>query len=388
MDKYDLIIIGAGPAGLTTSIYASCYHFKHLVIGSQLGGQLQFAPDILNYPGFEDISGKELTERMVNQVKARGGKIVTQSVIKISKINSGPASCVSQTPLQFARENTKEPSIKSSSRAQSEASFGIPSLESPENFFIIETSIGKRYRAKAIILATGMERRKLNVPGEVEYTGRGVHYCATCEKQDYEGSVCAVVGGGNAAVQATVELATAAKKVYLIYRGTELRGDSVWLEKIKQSENIEVLYQTVVQEIMGNRGKVTELKLSSYQAIKLKSNEAIKQSRENINSSIAKSLNSFVAIDKIFIEIGGVPGTALVIPLGVEVDNGGYIRVNPKLETNIPGIFAAGDMVRFGLSIEQISSAVGLGARAANSAFAYLTGGKTPSVWGKAQIKR
>ena len=95
-----------------------------------------------------------------------------------------------------------------------------------------------------------------------------------------------------------------------------------------------------------------------------------------------------IRIDKIFIEIGGVPGTVLVIPLGVETDEGGYIRVNSKLETNIPGIIAAGDMVRFGFSIEQISSAVGLGARAASSAFAYLTGGKSASLWGTAQIKR
>jgi len=95
-----------------------------------------------------------------------------------------------------------------------------------------------------------------------------------------------------------------------------------------------------------------------------------------------------LAIDKIFIEIGGVPGTALVIPLGVEMDTGGYIKVNSKLATNVAGIFAAGDLVSYGLSIEQIASAVGLGARAAASAFAYLKGEKTPTVWGKAQIKR
>jgi thioredoxin reductase (NADPH) len=339
MEIYDLIIIGAGPAGLTASIYASCYHLKNLVIGAQIGGQLQFAPDILNYPGFVEVTGKELTHRMVDQLKARGGKLVTQSVTKISNF---------QFPCLAGRQAISNKNPNSNSN------------DINKNGFEIETLDGMKYQTKAIILATGMERRKLNVPGEAEYTGRGVYYCATCEKQDYEGKICVVVGGGNSATQGAVELAQAAKKVYLIYRGTQLRGDAVWIEKIKKSKVVEVLYDTVVKEILGDGKKVTEVIIS----------------------------NDKLEIDKIFIEIGGVPGTALVIPLGVETDEGGYIRVNSKLETNIPGIIAAGDMVRFGFSIEQISSAVGLGARAAASAFAYLTCGKTPSIWGTAQKDR
>ncbi len=356
---YDLIIIGSGPAGLTASIYASCYHLKHLVIGGALGGQLQLAPDILNYPAFESISGKELTQKMFDQAVKRGGEIITQSVIKISNNN--------------------------------------------EKVYEVETQDGKKYQAKAVILATGTERRKLNIPGEVEYTGRGVHYCATCEKFDYDGKICAIIGGANSAVQAAVEIAQAASKVFIIYRGSQLRGDPIWLEQVEKNPKIEVLYNSVVTEIVGDGEKVTGVKLSSSipnfsdtqplsntsstGPISTTSQEQSLTGRDQ-SAKLVSSDNNLLPLDKVFIEIGGVPGTALVIPLGVKMDQGGYIEVNERLATNIPGIFAAGDLVSYGLSIEQISSAVGLGARAAASAFAFLKQEKAPTLWGGSQIKR
>lgn len=337
INLYDLIIVGAGPAGLTASIYASCFHLKHIIIGTVLGGQLQFAPDILNYPGFENISGKELTTHMSEQAKKMGGEIVTQSVMKITNPKL-------QIPNKSQNQNDQK----------------------EKNYFEVETKEEKIYQARAIILATGTERRKLGIPGEIEYTGRGVHYCATCEKQDYKGKVCVVVGGANSAVQASVEIAQAASRVYIIYRGTELRGDPIWLEQVEKNPKIEVMYGMVVGEIEGDGENVTGVKLQS------------------VNQSMQKELKA----DKVFIEIGGVPGTALVIPLGVEMDSGGYIKVNEKLETTVPGVFAAGDLVSSGLSIEQISSAVGLGARASATAFAYLKKDKAPVLWGGSQIKR
>lgn len=326
----DLIIIGAGPAGLTAAIYSSCYHLSYKIIGKEPGGQQMYAPQILNYPGFSSISGKELTERMVGQVKGRGGELVTQSVTRIKNYELGIMN------------------------------------DKSEYGFELETQNGDKYQTKSIILATGTERRKLNIPGEVEYTAKGVHYCATCEKLDYEGKVCVVVGGANSAVQSAVELAQAANRIYIIYRGQELRGDAVWLDQVKNHPNIEVIYNTEVMEILGDGERVTGIKM------------------KQLNNETIKQLN----MDKIFIEIGGVPGTALVIPMGVKMDAGGFIRVNDKLETNVGGVFAAGDLVSYGLSIEQISSAVGLGARAAASAFAYLKGEKAPSVWGESQIRR
>src|SRR3989344_95956 len=317
--NYDLIIIGAGPAGLTASIYASCFHLNHLVLSSTIGGQLLFAPHILNYPGYKKISGNELTEKMVEQVESMGGSIVKENVIKISK---------------------------------------------PENSqYEVETQTGNKFRSKSIILATGTERRKLNIPGEVEYTSKGVHYCATCEQFDYEGKICAVFGGANSAVQAAVELAQAAGKVYIIYRGSQLRGDPIWLIPIEKNPKIEVIYATEVLEIKGDGEKLTGVVLKS-------------------------TGEKLLSVDKVFIEIGGVPGTALVIPLGVAMDKGGYIKVDDKLATNIPGIFAAGDLVSYGFSISQISKAVGLGGRGAASAFAYLKEEKAPILWGQSHIKR
>ncbi len=355
---YDLVIIGSGPAGLTASIYASCYHLKHLIIGTTLGGQLQLAPDILNYPGFENIGGKELTEKMVEQVKKRGGEIVVGSVTRIKQL--------------FNPTNPTNKPMNNNNGTMGQWDNG--------NYFEVETQEGNKYQTRAIILATGTERRKLNVPGEVEYTARGVHYCATCEKFDYAGKVCAVVGGANSAVQAAVELSQAASEVYIIYRGTELRGDPIWLEQVEKNSKIEVIYSTVVKEIVGDGSKVT--------AVTLNSKFKIQNSKLQLKSQNEGNYIYNLPMDKIFIEIGGVPGTALVIPLGVAMDPGGYINVNERLATNVPGIFAAGDLVSYGLSIEQISSAVGLGARAAASAFAFIKGDKAPTVWGGAQIKR
>lgn len=361
---YDLIIIGAGPAGLAASIYASCYHLKHLIISRDIGGQMLLAPDILNYPGFESISGKDLTSQMFQQAKNRGGEILTGGVTGISHMVSD--------------------GVRPSSNSRSD-----PDIN--DEGYAVETQEGERYQARAIILATGTERRKLNIPGEVEYTARGVHYCATCEKFDYEGKVCAVVGGANSAVQAAVELAQAASKVYIFYRGSQLRGDPIWLEQIGRNPNIEVVYNVVVSEIVGDGQKVTGVRLKS-------SNEQIKQvSDKNTSDGGPDSSGtpprwrnqSELPLDKLFVEIGGVPGTALVIPIGVKMDPGGYIKVDEHLATTAPGVFAAGDLVSYGLSIEQISSAVGLGARAAASAFAYIKGEKSaPTLWGGSQIKR
>lgn len=322
---YDLIIIGTGPAGLTASIYASCFRIKHIVIGEKLGGQMMLAPDILNYPGFSEISGKELTERMVNQVKGLGTEVLTQNVIEIIK------------------------------RAVND-----------ENYFEVTTQNGKNYQSKALILATGTERRKLNIKGEVEYTGKGVYYCAVCKRQDYENQICAVIGGGNSALQAAVQLSQAASKVYIIYRGKELRGEAVWLDRLKENKKVEMLFETVVHEITGDGKKVAGLDI------------------KQLNGDTAKKL----AIDKVFIEIGGVPGSSLIIPLGVNINERGYVIVDGKLSTNVPGVFACGDLVSSDSSIEQIATAVGLGARVAASVFAYLKEGSAPTLWGKSQIKR
>ncbi|MDP3988480.1 MAG: FAD-dependent oxidoreductase [Candidatus Levybacteria bacterium] len=323
---YDLIIVGTGPAGLTASIYASCFHLNHVVLGKVLGGQMSLAHNIINYPGFESITGAELTEKMAAQVKGRGGEIISDSVVEIKKIEQG---------------------------------------------FEIITESQKTYQTKSIILATGMERRKLNIKGEAEYTGKGIIYCAPCDKYNYADKIAVVVGGGNSAATSAITVAGAASKVYLIYRGSQLRCDPMWLEQLKADPKIEVVYESTVLEILGDGEKLTSIRI-------------VPTLSNNPNPLNPREL----PVDKLFIEIGGVPGTALLIPLGVEVDPGGFIKVNDNLATNVAGIFAAGDVINYKLSIEQISTAVGLGAMAATSTFAYLKGQKPPTLWGESQIKR
>ena len=321
---YDLIIIGAGPAGLTASIYASCFGLKHLVTGKLIGGQMTLAPDILNYPGFEEINGQELTNRMVAQAKKRGSEIIQDSIVNIVKIEGG---------------------------------------------FLLKTESGKEYQSKTIILATGVERRKLNIPGENEYVGKGLEYCAKCGKFDYLGKVAVVVGGANAAAQTAVQAGHSAKKVTIIYRGTELRCDDIWLKHIQENPKIDILYNSVVREIVGDGHKVTGVKVQ-------------------INDPQNQLLTKDMAVDKVFIEIGGVPGTALLLPLGVSMDPGGFISVDERLSTNITGVYVAGDVISHKYSIEQITSAVGSGARAASLVFSFLKQQPAPTLWGSSQIKR
>lgn len=321
---YDLVVIGAGPAGLTASIYASCFKLNHVVIGTLPGGQMTYAPDILNYPGFEEVSGKELTDRMVSQAKKRGGEILVAGVTGIEKTGDG---------------------------------------------FNVTTDAKQSYTGKTIILATGVERRKLNIPGEIEYIGKGVQYCATCGRFEYEGKSVAVIGGANAAAQSAMQLSHAATKVYIIYHGDALRADAIWVSQIAKAQNIEVVTHAQPTEIVGNGKSVTAIKIRTITP----GNET--DVRE-------------IPVDKVFIEIGGVPGTALLIPLGILVDSGGYIEVDDKLSTSVGGVFAAGDVISHKNSIEQISSAVGLGARAAVSAFSYLKQQKAPSLWGTGQIQK
>ena len=321
---YDLLIIGAGPAGLTASIYASCFGLKHLLIGKLIGGQMTLAPEILNYPGFVEISGQELTNRMVAQAKKRGSEIVEDSVINVSKIEIG---------------------------------------------FLLKTESGKEYQAKTIILATGVERRKLNIPGENEYVGKGLEYCAKCGKFDYLDKVAVVVGGANAAAQTAVQVGHSAKKVTIIYRGTELRCDEIWSKHIKENPKIEILFNSIVREITGNGEKVTGVKV---------------QTKDSQNQVLTKDL----AVDKVFIEIGGVPGTALLLPLGVTMDPGWFISVDERLATNVSGVYVAGDVISHKYSIEQITSAVGSGARAVSLVFSFLKQQTAPTLWGSSQIRK
>ena len=303
---YDTIIIGAGPAGLTASIYASRYKLSNLVIGKVPGGTIAYAHKVENFPGVPGISGVELGQRMLEQVKALEVEILAEEVVGIEK------SVV-------------------------------------DGKFKITTNTKKEFEARTLIVALGTERRKLNVPGEKEYLGKGVSYCVTCDAPLFKGKTVVLVGGSNAACSGAIHLANFAEKIYLIYRKNALRAEPVWVEEVKENSRIEVIYETNVTEVLGDGTRVTGVKLD-----------------------VPYSGNSMLSSNGVFIEIGGQPSSSLLQPLGVELDEDGYVRVDERMSTNIPGLFAAGDLTTKSLILQQVITACAGGAVAANSAFEYL----------------
>jgi len=205
-NKYDLIIIGAGPAGLSASIYASRYGIKHVIIGSLLGGQISETHLIDNYPGIEDCSGFEFSQKLGNHAKKYGVEILPKKVIEISKNEAG---------------------------------------------FEVALETGEKLQAKTILLGTGTQKRTLNVEGEQDFLGKGVSYCATCDGFFYRNKTVAVVGGNDSATGAALHLANIAEKVYIIYRKDKLRAEDYWIDLIEKNEKIEVVYNTNVIKVAG-----------------------------------------------------------------------------------------------------------------------------------------
>lgn len=218
MEKnYDLIIVGAGPAGLAASIYASRYGVKHLVVGSLLGGQISETHLIDNYPGIEEMTGFEFSQKLGHHAQKYGTEILPKKAKSIKKINSD---------------------------------------------FEVELEGGEKIITKTVLLATGTKRKKLNILGEEKFVGKGVSYCATCDGFFYKNKIVAVIGGSDSAAGAAVYLADIAEKVYLIYRQEKLRAEPYWINLIEKNPKIEVIYNTNVSEIIGAE-KVEKIKLDN-----------------------------------------------------------------------------------------------------------------------------
>lgn len=310
----DLIIIGVGPAGLMASIYASRYKIEHLVIGQTAGGTVTLASKVENFPGFNSISGLALAEKMLEQVKYLGAEVVLKMVGRIEKVDGG---------------------------------------------FRVITEDNQEYETQTLIVATGTERRKLNIPGENEYLGKGVSYCAACDAPFFRDKTVALIGGSDAAVSGAIHTAQFAQKVFIIYRGEKLRAVPIWLEEAQKNPKIEPIFKTNLKEIKGDGTKVNGVILDNpYQG------------------------NDLLPLDGVFIEIGGVPGASLLVPLGVKVDKNGYVVVNEWMETNVTGLFAAGDFTTASYVLQQAITACAQGATAAASAFKFLKGQKAPQIVG------
>ncbi|HNO31432.1 MAG TPA: FAD-dependent oxidoreductase [Anaerolineales bacterium] len=316
---YDLIIIGGGPAGLTSAIYAAREGAEVLLIErSGLGGQAAITVGLDNFPGFpEGISGQEFSERVTQQARRFGVEIL-QAV-------------------------------------------DVERLQSEDGYHEVYTSDGKHYHSRAVLIATGASYRRLDVPGEEDYIGAGIHFCATCDGPFYKGAKeIVVIGGGNSAVEEGLHLTNFAEKVTLLVRGDKLTASQIAVEKINQSSKVEVRYNTMVDGFDGVDSKLKSIKTR---------NPVTGESGE-VHPAAA------------FVFIGQSPNTAFANGY-IEMDSYGFILTGHDLthsdnrrtqalpfETNIPGIFAAGD-VRHD-SVKQVASAVGEGAAASISIREFL----------------
>jgi thioredoxin reductase (NADPH) len=300
---YQLIIIGGGPAGLSAGLYASRSKLDTLLIEKAgLGGQILNAEMVENYPGFpQGISGAEL------------GALIAQQATKYG------------LPTAFAE---------------------VQGIEIRGAEKIVSTSEGQ-YRAKALIIAAGSEYSKLGVPGEEEFTGRGVSYCAMCDGAFFRDQVVAVVGGGNVALNDALFLTRFATKVIVIHRRDQLRATKILQDRAFANPRIEFLWDTVVESIIGDK-LVREIRL------------------RNVKTGKGSSLE----VSGIFVAVGLRPNTGYLKGL-LALDEGGFIPVNNQMETEVPGVFAAGDIRS--RSIRQVVSAAGDGATAAIAAERFLS---------------
>ncbi|MFH1448215.1 MAG: FAD-dependent oxidoreductase [Candidatus Micrarchaeota archaeon] len=300
---YDVLIVGAGPAGMSAAIYSARKALSTVIIESKsIGGATARAPIVENYPGVEKLTGVELSERMRKQVESFGVKITIGSVVGVSR--SG-------------------------------------------EYFKIKTT-DSEYDARAVVLATGSYYEKLGIPGEKEFLGKGVSYCATCDGAFFSGKKVAVIGGGNTALSAAIMMCDIASDIYLVHRKKELRGDESLQQRLGRTG---LVLGYAPKSIVGDRF-VTALEL------------------EHMETKEKKTL----AVDGIFINIGTVPSSDIAKSIGAEVDERGNIKVDCNGATNIPGLFAAGDVTG---GINQIVIAAAQGAAAAIGAHQHIKYGKS-----------
>lgn len=276
-DIYDLIIIGGGPGGLTAGIYAMRAALKTVLIEMAVpGGQMNNSDAVENWPGDEHIGGSELGMRFSQHAQSYGLEIISQEVVELE-----------------------------------------PGLE----FHTVKLADGNHLLTHAVILATGGSPRKLNIPGEEDYFGKGVSYCAVCDGFFFRDKNVVVVGGGDTAAEESLYLAKLAKQVYLVHRRDALRASALLQQRVKAECKIEILWNSVVAEIKANENGVHAVDLQDTQTA---------EKRE-------------LATDGVFIFIGFEPNNKLV-PAGTKMNADGYVVTDEKCETNAPGVFVIGDL--------------------------------------------
>ncbi|MDD4050041.1 MAG: FAD-dependent oxidoreductase [Candidatus ainarchaeum sp.] len=298
---YDLVVVGGGVAALSSALYAGRYKMSTIMFTDSFGGVTSTAHTIWNYPGFLEITGMDLISKMVEQ---------------INNLN---------IPIKYEK---------------------VMDIKKQDDVFIINTD-QETVKAKKVLLAIGKKKRALNIENEDKFLGKGVHYCATCDGAFYKDKVVGVIGGSDAAVTAALLLSEIAKKVYLIYRGSQLRAEPMWLDSLFKQENVEIVYNSEIKELIGSE-KLEKIKLKD---------------------------DTEMALDGIFIEIGHVPNTELLDKLSIQLDDHGEIIVDKAQRTNVEGVFAAGDCTNH-TELKQIVTSTSQGAIASYHMFLDIKSGK------------
>ncbi len=295
---YDLIVLGGGPTAIGCAIYAARFAMDVLVIGKIFGGLIATTHLVENYPGITSTSGQGLMDMFKEHMNSLSIPYITDE---------------------------------------------IRSIENANDHFILH-SFFQKFKAKSVAIATGSERKKLGIPGEEEFAGRGVSYCATCDGPFYRDKNVCVIGGSDSAAKEALFLSQNVKKVYIIYRGEEIRAEPINKKRVEKNHKIEIIYKTNIVEIKG----------------------------DNTVKSVIFDNGTKFEVDGVFIEVGSIPNSDLAKRIGVKTNQKGEIIINRKSETNIPGIFAAGDVAD--APFKQAITGVAEGVVAAYSAFDYVKG--------------
>ena len=299
-----VLIIGSGPAGLSAALYAARAQLEPLVLtGQELGGQVSITHMVENYPGFPDgVEGPELTQLFQKQAERFGAKVVFDTA----------------TNMDFSKRPFKV------------------------------TTYSGEYLADTVIITTGASPRKLNIPGEKEYTGRGVSYCGTCDGFFFKDKEIVVVGGGDSAMEEGIFLTRFANKVTVVHRRDELRASAILEDRARKNEKISFIWNTELESINSNGDGTVDL-------VKLK--------------NVKDQSKSDFSADGVFIFIGHIPNTK-IFNQQLDMDKAGYLKVNTYMETNVPGIFAAGEVAD--PHFRQVITSAGMGAAAAIQATRFL----------------
>ncbi len=304
IEEHDLCIIGNGPAGLSAALYGARYKINQLLIGDLPGGLMTSSHKICNFPSEIEISGMELTKKMTDQIES-----------------------LNVPQKKFTR---------------------VENIEQFDRYYKLTLSNGEKIKTKTILLATGTKHNHLNLPNEESFVGKGVSYCATCDAFFYADKTVAVIGGSDSANTASLYLADIAKKVYQIYRGNSLRGDVSWIDQVKANDKIEVIYNTNVIEIIGDK-QVSGLRLD-----------------KEFNGK------TDLEVDGMFVEIGSKPEPTLINQLNLKVDDNGYVVTKADQMTSRDGVWAAGDITTGSDNFRQIITACSEGSIAAQSIYKYI----------------